>query len=310
MENNTNNLEVVVISMDRIGYNQGSTIRAIRSIESVSVKMGDWFIATVDNTADKDYQEYRVLVIDRGAEIKAGMLALCSDGAIREMLTDCIDNFLTKKYKAIISAYPPIPNIPPIHASVIQQLVDSGMRAKVVGEMVMDYCESDVDNEINNCVGCSGNGKGDCNATMRRKYHPTGELCLKVVSEPYTPENCYARDEEAFCNSVVSEQVDDKPIKIENMKTGIELIAQERQEQIEKHGRTVEADVALNSSGQLATAAEMLLAADHEEGIDPECFPEGWSRDICNAMLNKPYKERLVIAGALIAAEIDRIANL
>jgi hypothetical protein len=35
-----------------------------------------------------------------------------------------------------------------------------------------------------------------------------------------------------------------------NKLTGIELIAQERQEQIEKHGRSIEQDVALNGDGQ------------------------------------------------------------
>lgn len=91
------------------------------------------------------------------------------------------------------------------------------------------------------------------------------------------------------------------------MKTGIELIAQERQEQIEKHGRTVERDDRENSNQELALGAEMLLAAEHEEGIDPASYPDGWDPDICAHMLSKPYKERLIIAGALIAAEIDRL---
>lgn len=89
--------------------------------------------------------------------------------------------------------------------------------------------------------------------------------------------------------------------------TGIELIAKERQEQIEKHGRTVEYDEIQNSEGQLSEAAEMLLASEHEEGIDPQSFPDGWDRDICSHMLSKPYNERLIIAGALIAAELDRL---
>ncbi len=35
--------------------------------------------------------------------------------------------------------------------------------------------------------------------------------------------------------------------------------------------------------------------------------PEGWNKELHNKMMNKPYKDRLIIAGALIAAEIDRI---
>ena len=40
--------------------------------------------------------------------------------------------------------------------------------------------------------------------------------------------------------------------------------------------------------------------------IEP-LVPEGWSFELFKKMCNKPYKERLVIAGALIAAEIDRL---
>lgn len=91
------------------------------------------------------------------------------------------------------------------------------------------------------------------------------------------------------------------------MKTGIELIAQERKEQIEKHGRTIAKDVDFNYNKELSWMAEMLLATEHEEGIDPEIYPDGWDKDICSYMLSKSYKERLIIAGALIAAELDRL---
>lgn len=93
----------------------------------------------------------------------------------------------------------------------------------------------------------------------------------------------------------------------EQIINGVTLIFQERLEQIEKHGRTLEYDVKENSEGQLSYAAEMLLAIGHEEGIDPQSYPWGWNKDICAYMLSKPYKERLVIAGALIAAELDRL---
>ena len=91
------------------------------------------------------------------------------------------------------------------------------------------------------------------------------------------------------------------------MKTGIELIAIERQEQIEKHKRSVIEDVKFNDSFQLAYAAEMLLASEHEEGIDSASYPDGWDHEICMKMLSKTYQEKLIIAGALIAAEIDRL---
>lgn len=94
------------------------------------------------------------------------------------------------------------------------------------------------------------------------------------------------------------------------METGIDLIAKERKEQIEKHGRTIEQDVMYNDNEQLAIGAEMLLAVEHEVGIDSESFPYGWDKETCNYMLSKSYKERLIIAGALIAAELDRLIYL
>lgn len=90
------------------------------------------------------------------------------------------------------------------------------------------------------------------------------------------------------------------------MKTGIELIAAERQEQIEKHCRTVERDVYENGSYQLAICASKLLAYPAET-INCGIPPHGWNIDIFKKMREKPYKERLIIAGALIAAELDRL---
>lgn len=94
--------------------------------------------------------------------------------------------------------------------------------------------------------------------------------------------------------------------------TGIELIAQERAEQIEKHGRTVEQDVLYNKDFQLVDAAENLifpLENYPEYGTDYISIPEDWNEGSFLKIMSKPYKERLIIAGALIAAEIDRIQN-
>lgn len=99
------------------------------------------------------------------------------------------------------------------------------------------------------------------------------------------------------------------------METGIELIAQERHEQIEKHGRTVDLDATMNLAGQLTIAAEFLIQPGEyqrpnaDEGI-LENIPYGWDDRIWLKMCYKNQKERLVIAGALIAAEIDRIQSV
>ena len=91
------------------------------------------------------------------------------------------------------------------------------------------------------------------------------------------------------------------------MKTGIELIAQERKEQIKKHLRSVEYDVNFNSDNQLSKAAAGLCVDDIGGYWSFKTLPEGWDQQIWDKMTNKSYKERLIIAGALIAAEIDRL---
>jgi len=95
------------------------------------------------------------------------------------------------------------------------------------------------------------------------------------------------------------------------MRTGIELIAQERKEQIEKHGRRIERDVAQNGASQLVSAALHLLGRSSVFDFDEEedFVPNGWDKAIYDKMNQKTYEQRLVIAGALIAAEIDRIQH-
>jgi len=83
--------------------------------------------------------------------------------------------------------------------------------------------------------------------------------------------------------------------------TGIELIFKEREEQLTKHNRSVENDVIENGDQELIMGVKALL---NDDGL---LFPNKWDITICNKMINKTYVEKLVIAGALIAAEIDRI---
>jgi len=90
------------------------------------------------------------------------------------------------------------------------------------------------------------------------------------------------------------------------MKTGIELIADERAEQINKHGWDIDHDVEENKEGQLPTAAMWLI----EGGLTMrQRTPSEWDEITWQRMCDKSYKDRLIIAGALIAAEIDRLQN-
>ena len=93
-------------------------------------------------------------------------------------------------------------------------------------------------------------------------------------------------------------------IIIEKEKTGIGLIAIERLEQIEKHNRSIVDDVSLNGGEQLRLAAIRLLT----DSFERDCMkPNGWDERLWCKMANKNYMQRLIISGALIAAEIDRI---
>ena len=99
------------------------------------------------------------------------------------------------------------------------------------------------------------------------------------------------------------------------MKTGIELIAEERQRQIEKEGWTAEHD-AEHKDGELADAAayyamteETIDFIDNEWGNDMHLhiwpFDLKWLKRTPDNRIKELQK-----AGALIAAEIDRLQRL
>lgn len=96
-------------------------------------------------------------------------------------------------------------------------------------------------------------------------------------------------------------------IKLNKM-NGIELIAKERQEQIVKHGISVESDVTYNKAYQLTEAAAILATEMFPSSRKRfAAMPSDWEDQRCLKMCNKPRMQRLIIAGALIAAEIDKI---
>lgn len=90
---------------------------------------------------------------------------------------------------------------------------------------------------------------------------------------------------------------------------GIELITKERKEQITKHKYTLKRDSEENKDMQLALAAAQMALPPNYGKFWEEQVPKGWDKSVWMLMMSKPYPERLVIAGALIAAEIDRLAG-
>lgn len=88
--------------------------------------------------------------------------------------------------------------------------------------------------------------------------------------------------------------------------TGIKLIENKRNEQIQKHGYTCVGDATFNNHYQLSEAAGMLTVLDVGD-LGDLVPPTGWSEELFLKMMSKPYEDRLIISGALLAAELDRI---
>lgn len=92
---------------------------------------------------------------------------------------------------------------------------------------------------------------------------------------------------------------------------GVSLINDERNKVLAK-GASIDYDVKNNSDCQLAAAASD-LCFPYENGGDPvpkPPVPLHWNKEWWERMINKTYKERLIDAGQLIAAELDRIISL
>ena len=98
------------------------------------------------------------------------------------------------------------------------------------------------------------------------------------------------------------------------METGIDLISAERDRQIEKEGWTAEQD-AEHQGCELAWAAthyaapgpikaKSLITGEYEADVFPELWSDEW-----NKKEKHDRTRQLVIAGALMAAEIDRISK-
>jgi len=93
-------------------------------------------------------------------------------------------------------------------------------------------------------------------------------------------------------------------------KTGIELIDEERREQIEKHGWDKEHDEQ-HEYGELRKMAAILCCMDTDAYVeDAGDFNSGTNIWGLEEKLKDDEIHRLKVAGALIAAEIDRLQAL
>lgn len=92
--------------------------------------------------------------------------------------------------------------------------------------------------------------------------------------------------------------------------TGLEMIIKEREEQLEKHGYTPLTDQYYKSD-ELLWLAQWLISVNigEEEDLEEVLFFEDDSpfpNSLREKLKLKPYNERLAIAGAFIAAHIDK----
>lgn len=89
--------------------------------------------------------------------------------------------------------------------------------------------------------------------------------------------------------------------------SGAMEILEERYEQLEKLQFSVAEDVKKWPDNELIDMArELLNPFAHLSENYTEAMPEGFDHRLWYKMINKPYMERMRIAGALIAAQIDR----
>lgn len=87
-----------------------------------------------------------------------------------------------------------------------------------------------------------------------------------------------------------------------NQTTGAELIARERNEQIVKHGFDETRDTQYYAEGELIDAANFCLGTS--------AFPSNWNKIYAEKIMKKNKLDKLKVAGALIAAEMDRLISL
>lgn len=92
------------------------------------------------------------------------------------------------------------------------------------------------------------------------------------------------------------------------MKSGIELITEERQEQIHKHGFSLELDKKYYQKKELKHAAEYcLMLADYKQYKGNNIFwPQSWDKRFEYKIINKTVVGKLTVAGALLMAENER----
>jgi hypothetical protein len=96
-------------------------------------------------------------------------------------------------------------------------------------------------------------------------------------------------------------------------KSGAKLIAGERRRQVKEKGYTSKHDDGHDDGSIPVCAAAIALNSEHYATIQYARFKRGWHEERASYVARKYADDRvrqLVIAGALIAAEIDRLQRV
>ena len=137
----------------------------------------------------------------------------------------------------------------------------------------------------------------DVNAFMRAVFPAAPDLAIAAFDEAHV-----LRTATQVIATLREER--DKAIVAGQAQTGVELIAAERQRQIAVKGYTPEHDDAHEGAELLAAAAWYLdNGSEYDFGLGLPPWP--WGPDVWKASDDRV--QQLTKAGALIAAEIDRI---
>lgn len=170
-------IDKVFIPMGKEGYEENDVV--------ICKVNGRIEIATHYWPDSSQYQAQHLLIIDTEAEIKEGeevftnshkeiQTVESNNGVLGYFINDR-NGFIpvSDKDALIQAAYPAIPNVPPILLTDVSTMVEAQMKCKV--EVVKEPAKE---------------GMKDLHlykkSHWKTKYHPTGEICLKVVKEDRT----------------------------------------------------------------------------------------------------------------------------
>lgn len=102
------------------------------------------------------------------------------------------------------------------------------------------------------------------------------------------------------CDHVLNLPVELTPTNIHSA-TGVERIAIERNEQINKHGYSLDHDYENNKNAELREAIQFLITGDRN------VFPRSWDLKWMEKFEHKTMAEKMILIGTFAAAEYDRI---